>query len=93
MRPYPLPNAIGQLEHVRTPAAIWEAQTVLLDEISRCLPDMQNKLFPIIHEKRCPPVAAVSAQAYGAKIECTDLLTIITVLIHFAGDGSTYLAG
>jgi MoxR-like ATPase len=49
---YPLPNGQGQLEYVRTPCAIWGAQTVFLDEISRCRPDMQNKLFPIIHEKR-----------------------------------------
>src|SRR5215469_7574475 len=49
---YPLPNEHGQLEYVRTPSAIWGAQTVFLDEISRCRPDMQNKLFPIIHEKR-----------------------------------------
>jgi MoxR-like ATPase len=49
---YPLPNAKGQIDYVRTPAAIWGAQTVFLDEISRCRPDMQNKLFPIIHEKK-----------------------------------------
>jgi len=49
---YPLPNAKGQVDYVRTPAAIWGAQTVFLDEISRCRPDMQNKLFPIIQEKR-----------------------------------------
>ena len=49
---YPLPNGKGQIEYVRTPAAIWGAQTVFLDEISRCRPDMQNKLFPIIHERR-----------------------------------------
>ena len=49
---YPLPNRKGQLEYVQTPASIWGAQTVFFDEISRCRPDMQNKLFPIIHEKR-----------------------------------------
>jgi MoxR-like ATPase len=49
---YPLPNGHGQLDYVRTPSAIWGAQAVFLDEISRCRPDMQNKLFPIIHEKR-----------------------------------------
>src|SRR3974377_200835 len=49
---YPLPNGRGQLDYVRTPSAIWGAQTVFLDEISPCRPDLQNKLFPIIHEKR-----------------------------------------
>jgi MoxR-like ATPase len=30
---------------------------VFFDEISRCRPDMQNKLFPIIHERRVQGVA------------------------------------
>ena len=49
---YPLPDADGQLRYVQTPASIWGAQIVFVDEISRCRPDMQNKLFPIIHERR-----------------------------------------
>jgi MoxR-like ATPase len=49
---YPLPNGRGQLEYVQTPSSIWQAQAVFVDEISRCRPDMQNKLFPIIHERR-----------------------------------------
>jgi MoxR-like ATPase len=49
---FPLPDGKGQIDYVRTPAAIWGARTVFLDEISRCRPDMQNKLFPIIHERR-----------------------------------------
>ena len=49
---YPLPDGNGQLKYVQTPASIWGAQIVFLDEISRCRPDMQNKLFSIIHERR-----------------------------------------
>lgn len=49
---YPLPDAQGRLRFVETPASIWQAEVVLFDEISRCRPDMQNRLFPIIHEKR-----------------------------------------
>lgn len=49
---YPLPDANAQLRYVQTPASIWGAQIVFLDEISRCRPDMQNKLFSIIHERR-----------------------------------------
>lgn len=49
---YPLPDDHGGLRFVQTPASIWEAQAVFLDEISRCRPDMQNRLFSIIHEKR-----------------------------------------
>ena len=49
---YPLPNAHGALEYVQTPASIWGAQAVFLDEISRCRPEVQNKLFSIVHERR-----------------------------------------
>ena len=31
---------------------MWGAGAVIFDEISRCRPDIQNKLFPIIHERR-----------------------------------------
>jgi len=40
------------LRYISTPSAIWGAQIVFVDEISRTRPDLQNKLFPIIHEKR-----------------------------------------
>jgi len=49
---YPLPNGRGGLEFIQTPASIWGANAVFIDEISRCRPDLQNKLFPIIHERR-----------------------------------------
>ncbi len=51
-RRFPLPGKDGSLEYVRTPAAIWGAEAVIFDEISRCRPDIQNKLFPIVHERR-----------------------------------------
>lgn len=41
-----------QLRFITTPGAIWDAEFVFFDEISRCRPDLQNKLFPIIHERR-----------------------------------------
>ncbi len=49
---YPLPDDHGGLRFVQTPASIWDAQAVFLDEISRCRPDMQNRLFSISHEKK-----------------------------------------
>ena len=49
---YPLPDDNGSLRYVQTPASIWGAEAVFIDEISRCRPDLQNKLFPIIHERR-----------------------------------------
>jgi MoxR-like ATPase len=48
---YPLPDAGGTLRFVQTPASIWGAQAVFIDELSRARPDMLNRLFPIIHER------------------------------------------
>jgi len=50
---YPVPNADRDgLTYLRTPGDLWEAESVFLDEISRCRPETQNKLFSIVHEKR-----------------------------------------
>ena len=49
---YPVPDGVGGLAYLRTPATIWDADAVFLDEINRCRPDLQNKLFPIVHERR-----------------------------------------
>ena len=46
---FPLPKD-GAVEYVRTPASIWGAEAVLFDEISRCRPDIQNRMFSIVHE-------------------------------------------
>ena len=48
---FPVPDGDG-LRYLRTPATLWGAQSVFLDEISRCRPEVQNKLFSIIHERR-----------------------------------------
>ncbi|MCU0496084.1 MAG: MoxR family ATPase [Anaerolineae bacterium] len=49
----PLPDEAGESLHfVPTPSTIWQAGFVFFDEISRCRIDLQNKLFPIIHERR-----------------------------------------
>ncbi len=42
----------SRLRFIATPGAIWDAEFVFFDEISRCRPDLQNKMFPIVHEKR-----------------------------------------
>jgi MoxR-like ATPase len=49
---YPLPDETGKLRFVETPASIWGAEAVFIDEISRARLDVQNRLFPIIHERR-----------------------------------------
>ena len=50
---FPMPTEDRRaLRFISTPAAIWGAEAVFLDEISRTRPDLANKLFPIVHEKR-----------------------------------------
>lgn len=50
---FPVPNKTAtSLKYLQTPATIWDAQAVFFDEVSRCKPDVQNKLFSIIHERR-----------------------------------------
>lgn len=41
-----------KLRFIATPGAIWDAEFVFFDEISRCRPDLQNKMFPIVHERK-----------------------------------------
>ncbi len=47
---FPVPQD-GRLVWLQTPATIWEAESALFDEVSRCRPELQNKLFPIVHER------------------------------------------
>ena len=50
---FPYPDSEGrEITFLKTPATIWEAESVLIDEISRCKPETQNKFFSIIHEKK-----------------------------------------
>lgn len=49
---YPVPSPDRtRLDYVPTASSIWDAESVLFDEISRCRIDLQNKLFPIVHER------------------------------------------
>ena len=41
-----------KLQYISTPSAIWDAEVVFFDEINRTRPELQNKLFPIVHERR-----------------------------------------
>lgn len=55
---YPVPDAErGTIRYLRTPGDLWDAECVFLDEISRCRPETQNKLFSVIHEKRVQGLA------------------------------------
>jgi MoxR-like ATPase len=49
----PVPDAAQtSLRYISTPTAVWDAEVVFIDELSRTRPDLQNKLFSIIHERR-----------------------------------------
>lgn len=49
---FPFPNETRtSLEYIPTKGSIWGAESVFIDEISRTRIDMQNRLFPIVHEK------------------------------------------
>jgi len=49
--PYP-DDEREKVRFLQTPATIWGAESVLVDEISRCKPEHQNRLFSLVHERR-----------------------------------------
>jgi MoxR-like ATPase len=49
--PYPEKDGAG-VRFLETPATVWSAESVLIDEISRCKPEHQNRLFSLVHERR-----------------------------------------
>lgn len=48
---FPIPKG-DYIEYLRTPLDAWDAEAIFIDEISRCRVDMQNRLFPLIHERK-----------------------------------------
>jgi len=50
---FPYPRNDGQsIHYIPTPATVWQAESVLVDEINRCKPEHQNRLFSLVHERR-----------------------------------------
>ena len=50
---FPYPDAEnGGVKFLETPATVWGAESVLIDEISRCKPEHQNRLFALVHERK-----------------------------------------
>ena len=49
--PIPINNNTS-LSYISNPNSIWDAEVVFIDEINRTKPELQNKLFPIIYDKR-----------------------------------------
>jgi len=54
--PYPDEDK-SAIRFLQTPATIWGAESVLVDEISRCKPEHQNRLFSLVHERRIQGIA------------------------------------
>ena len=54
--PYPDDERKG-VRFLETPATVWGAESVLVDEVSRCKPEHQNRLFSLIHERRVQGIA------------------------------------
>ena len=49
--PIPINNNTS-LSYISNPNSIWNAEVVFIDELNRTKPELQNKLFPIIYDKR-----------------------------------------
>jgi MoxR-like ATPase len=55
---FPLPDADGTaVRYVPTPATVWGAESVLVDEINRCRPEHQNRFFSLVHERKIQGIA------------------------------------
>ena len=54
--PYP-DEAKATVRFLETPATVWGAESVLIDEISRCKPEHQNRLFSLVHERKIQGLA------------------------------------
>jgi hypothetical protein len=54
---YPLPGQSGNLRYLQTPATIWGAEAVFFDKISRCRPEVQDKMLSIIHGRKVQGIA------------------------------------
>ena len=49
--PVPVNNNTS-LSYISNPSSIWDAEVVFIDELNRTKPELQNKLFPIVYDKR-----------------------------------------
>ena len=50
---FPAPDEHQQnIRYLRSGMDAWDAEVIFVDEISRCRPDMQNRLFPLIYERK-----------------------------------------
>ena len=69
--PYPDPDGSG-VRFLQTPATVWGAESVLIDEISRCKPEHQNRLFSLVHERKIQGLALTKLRyRWAAMNPCT----------------------
>lgn len=58
---FPYPSDDKTTAHyLQTPATVWGAQSILVDEINRCRPEHQNRLFALIHDRKLQGVPLAS---------------------------------
>jgi len=56
---YPVPEPeLSTIRYLRTRGDVWDAESVFLDEVSRCRPETQNKLFSVISREAGPGTSA-----------------------------------
>lgn len=69
--PYPDDEKTA-VRFLETPATVWGAESVLIDEISRCKPEHQNRLFSLVHEKKIQGLPLASLRyRWAAMNPCT----------------------
>ena len=50
---FPAPHSNGtHIQYLRSELDAWDAEIIFIDEISRCRPDLQNRLFPLIYDRK-----------------------------------------
>ncbi len=60
---FPLPDSNQEsVKFLQTPATIWGAESVLVDELNRCKPEHQNRFFSLVHERRLQGIMLDSLQ-------------------------------
>ena len=69
--PYP-DEAKASVRFLETPATVWGAESVLIDEINRCKPEHQNRLFSLVHERKIQGIALATLRyRWAAMNPCT----------------------
>jgi MoxR-like ATPase len=70
---FPYPDAEnGGVKFLETPATVWGAESVLIDEISRCKPEHQNRLFALVHERKVQGIPLLKLRyRWAAMNPCT----------------------